>query len=94
MILAKRPRSDRVLPESARSAADKILPEQYKVAILDYSYIVPNFSQGYGDLVPTVSYTTPLWDDPGNARAHDYLYLAWKVLAKCFNKSGQRLIKN
>ena len=39
-----------LLPESARSAADKMLLEQYKVATLDYSYILPNFPQGYGRL--------------------------------------------
>ena len=40
----------KLVPESARSAADKMLLEQYKVATLDYSYVVPNFPQGYGRL--------------------------------------------
>ena len=71
-----------------RSAADKMLLEQYKVATLDYSYIVSNFPLGYGRLA------TSFPRSPLLLFYEMILETRVRVLAKGFNKSGQRLIKN
>jgi len=87
-----------LLPESARSVADKMLLEQYKVATLDYSYIVPNFPQDMVEWQP---------------RSHGPLYYSsvrWSWKRECawtslphvestgrrfqWELSGQRLTKN